>query len=52
MPFGISPAPEVFQSRLEAALSGLGSVKAIVDDLLVYGEGETNTVDIFSLQEG
>ena len=43
MPFGISPAPEIFQSRLEAALSGLGGVKAIVslDDLLVYGEGET-----------
>ena len=40
MPFGISPAPEIFQSRLEAALSGLGGVKAIVDDLLVYGEGE------------
>ena len=41
MPFGISPAPEIFQSRLEAALSGLDGVKAIVDDLLVYGEGET-----------
>ena len=34
MPFGISPAPEIFQSRLEAALSGLGGVKAIVDYLL------------------
>ena len=41
MPFGFSPSPEIFQSRLEAALSGLGGVKAIVDDLLVYGEGET-----------
>ena len=41
MPFGISPAPEIFQSRLEVALSGLDGVKAIVDDLLVYGEGET-----------
>ena len=41
MPFGIAPAPEIFQNRLEAALSGLVGVKAIVDDLLVFGEGET-----------
>ena len=41
MPFGITPAPEIFQNRLEAALSGFVGVKAIVDDLLVFGEGET-----------
>ena len=41
MPFGIAPAPEIFQNRLEAALSGHVGVKAIVDDLLVFGEGET-----------
>ena len=41
MPFAIAPALEIFQNRLEAALSGLVGVKAIVDDLLVFGEGET-----------
>ena len=30
-----------FQNQLEAALSGLEGVKAIVDDLLVLGEDET-----------
>ena len=41
MPFGIAPAPELFQNRLEVALSGLVGVKAIVDVLLVFGEGKT-----------
>ena len=41
MPIGIAPAPEIFQNRLEAALSGLDGVKTIVDDLLVFGEGPT-----------
>ena len=39
MPFGIAPAPEIFQNRLDAAFSGLVGEKAIVDDLLVFGEG-------------
>ena len=43
MPFDIAPAPENFQTRLKAALSGLEGVRAIVDDLLVFGEGETMT---------
>ena len=40
-PFGISPAPEEFQRRLECALEGLDGVKRIFDDILVFGVGET-----------
>lgn len=41
MPFGISPAPEEFQRRLEYALEGLDGIKPIFDDILVFGVGET-----------
>ena len=41
MPFGIKPAPEIFQRRLEQALEGLPGVKNIHDDVIIYGEGET-----------
>lgn len=41
MPFGVSPAPEEFQRRLHNALEGLAGVRAIADDMLVYGEGAT-----------
>ena len=41
MPFGISPAPEEFQRRLEQALEGLHGVKPIFDDILIFGVGET-----------
>ena len=41
MPFGISPAPEEFQRRLEQALEGLEGVKTIFDDILIFGVGET-----------
>lgn len=43
MPFGISPAPEEFQRRLEYALEGLDGIKPIFDDILVFGVGETET---------
>ena len=39
MPFGISPAPEEFQQRLDQALAGLNGCKAIADDILVFGCG-------------
>ena len=39
LPFGIAPAPEVFQQRLDEALMGLDGVKVIVDDILGYGAG-------------
>ena len=42
MPFGISPAPEEFQRRLDQALMGLDGCKAIADDILVFGCGATD----------
>ena len=42
MPFGISPAPEEFQRRVNDVLSGLPEVKVIADDILVFGSGETD----------
>lgn len=41
MPFGISPAPEIFQRRMHETLSGLNGVACIADDVLVYGCGDT-----------
>ena len=39
MPFGISPAPEEFQRRLDQALAGLNGCKVIADDIFVFGCG-------------
>jgi len=41
LPFGISSAPEEFQRRQNEALEGLHGADVIVDDILVYGCGET-----------
>ena len=41
LPFGISPAPEEFQWRLNHALENLKGVLPIHDDILIYGEGTT-----------
>ena len=41
MPFGISPAPEEFQRRLDNALQGLDGVVPIFDDILIFGAGDT-----------
>ena len=41
MPFGISPASEIFQLRLHEAVEGLDGVYAIADDILVTGTGDT-----------
>lgn len=41
MPFGISPAPEIFQKKLHEALHGLRGVRALADDILIFGSGET-----------
>ena len=38
MPFGISVAPEEFQRRIDENLEGLDGVKAIADDILIWGE--------------
>jgi hypothetical protein len=41
MPFSINTAPEEFQRRQDQAVEGLPGVKSIFDDILVYGEGDT-----------
>ena len=43
MPFGISLAPEVFESRLKECLADLPGVKVIRDVILVVGYGETDS---------
>ena len=42
MPFGIVPAPEEFQRRIDQALVGLNGCSTIADDILVFGCGETS----------
>ena len=41
MPFGVSPGPEEFQRRIDIALQGILGQKAIADDILVFGAGDT-----------
>ena len=41
MPFGISVAPEEFKRRIDKSLEGLEGTKAIADDILIWGEGNT-----------
>lgn len=41
MPFGICSAPEVFQLKLLEVLQGLKGVLTIADDILVFGEGDS-----------
>ncbi|XP_062619910.1 uncharacterized protein K02A2.6-like [Saccostrea cucullata] len=41
MPFGISTAPEEYQRRQHYALNGLKGVDVIVDDILVFGCGDS-----------
>jgi len=40
-PFGLSSSPEEFQRRLSDALSGLGGLTVVADDILIYGKGAT-----------
>lgn len=42
MPFSISPAPEEFQKIMDGILEGLDGTRAIHDDILVYGCGNTD----------
>ena len=41
MSFGISPAPEEFQRRIDQAPAGLDGCKSIADNIIVFGCGET-----------
>lgn len=42
MPFGLSPALEEFQRRIDVAHEGLPGQKAIADDILAFGSGDTD----------
>ncbi|XP_058444113.1 uncharacterized protein LOC131425874 [Malaya genurostris] len=41
LPFGVAPAPEIFQIKLQEVIQDLKGVECIADDLLVYGAGDT-----------
>ena len=41
LPFGISPAPEIFQRQLEVALENLPGINIVADDVLIHGEGDS-----------
>lgn len=41
MPFGISPAPEIFQCHLDQNLEGLPGMYKIADDILIVGRGDS-----------
>ena len=41
MPFGVSLAPEEFESTLQEKLADLEGVEVIRDDIIVMGFGET-----------
>ncbi|XP_055590629.1 uncharacterized protein K02A2.6-like [Uranotaenia lowii] len=41
LPFGIAPAPEIFQIKLQEVIQGLKGVECIADDLLIYGAGDS-----------
>jgi hypothetical protein len=42
MPFGISSAPDrEYQRRQDQTVEGLPGVRSIIDDILIYGEGDT-----------
>ena len=41
MPFGISPAGEIFQRHLDQAIEGPKGVRTVADDLLIIGNGES-----------
>ena len=43
LPFGIAPAPEIFQRRLLQCLEGLTGVYVVADDILIVGDGPTES---------
>ena len=43
MPFGIAPAPEIFQRWLDSAVQGIPGVYTVADDILVIGKSTTDT---------
>ncbi|CAC5394823.1 unnamed protein product [Mytilus coruscus] len=46
MPFGLSSAPEEYQRKQDQTVEGLPGVRSIVDDILIYGEGDTEEEEV------
>ena len=40
LPFGIAPAPEIFQMKLQEVIQDLEGVECIADDILIFGTGD------------
>ena len=45
LPYGISASPAIFQSTMEKVLEGLPGVACFLDDVLVAGATETETLE-------
>ena len=45
LPFGITSAPELFQRRMSAMLSGLSGVLCLMDDVLIFGKDQAEHDD-------
>jgi len=45
MPFGIRPAPEIFQRRIHKLIEGMPHVEVVANDFVVVGYGETRASD-------
>ncbi|XP_055589896.1 uncharacterized protein K02A2.6-like [Uranotaenia lowii] len=41
LPFGIAPAPEIFQMKLQEVVQDIEGVECLVDDRIVFGVGDT-----------
>ena len=41
MPFGLTSASEEYQRRMNDALGDIQGIKIFIDDILVFGQGET-----------
>lgn len=41
LPFGVSPAPEIFSQKMQEITIGLKDIEILADDILIYGCGET-----------
>nr|XP_024003241.1 solute carrier family 12 member 7 [Salvelinus alpinus] len=51
MPMGISPAPEIFQRKLNQAIEGFPGVQIIADDILIVGEGDNDEAATLDLDK-
>lgn len=41
MPFGVKPAPEIYQKRQVEVVQGVPGVKVLADDIILVGKGKT-----------